>query len=550
MASLQLRTGPLGTRLAAHLLRRASYKVNYQRIQDMALMTADQAVDELFTIAPMIHPDGPYYWETGDLFFDPADIVGGAFAQGATTGQIRNALSKWCIYEAMADPSIRWKLMHFMSSFFVVFENPLRHYPYWKLLEYCAFEDLKTLAIKMTLDNNMLLYLNNSANLKNSPNENYAREFLELFTILKGEVQGVGDYTNYTEDDIVQAAKVLTGFRLSNSGYIDPDTGLVRGRDQYTQHDTSDKTFSAAFGGHTIYGALDGQDMYRELEDLVTMIFDQQETARAMVRRLYRFFVNDKISSTVEDDIIEPLSLDLFTNGYDHVAVLKKLLKSVHFYDEDDASTTDNTIGGKIKSPRELYFTTHAMLELDPHYSSDYSLLYRSYVAATVYTQLDDVGQPSRGPDSVEGYPGYNDGPGYSRNWYTPNLLYARATYGLSFKRGKVRNTSTYFPYLADMVQWVENNVDDVPSHGTPLAPQGAADGLLIIEAMLQVFLPETPTGDRYDYFKNALFGDLSPINWYFSWIEYINTGDDGNVRPKIEDLYDAITASLEFQTF
>ena len=99
---------------------------------------------------------------------------------------------------------------------------------------------------KMTMDNLMLIYLNNTTNNKNSPNENYAREFFELFTIGKGPQIGPGDYTNYTEDDVITAAKLLTGFKSSARGtVIDPDTGLSTGRTVFNQHDTSDKTFSA-----------------------------------------------------------------------------------------------------------------------------------------------------------------------------------------------------------------------------------------------------------------------------------------------------------------
>ena len=64
----------------------------------------------------------------------------------------------------------------------------------------------------MTKNNVMLSYLNNDENTKSNPNENFAREVLELFTIGKGAQAGVGDYTNYTETDVEEAARVLTGW--------------------------------------------------------------------------------------------------------------------------------------------------------------------------------------------------------------------------------------------------------------------------------------------------------------------------------------------------
>jgi len=97
---------------------------------------------------------------------------------------------------------------------------------------------LKTAAKKMTLDNLMLGYLNNRQNFWNGVddagfNENYAREFLELFTIGRGEEISTGVYTNYTEADISLAAKVFSGFSTAsgrNESDVDTETEIFRGR--------------------------------------------------------------------------------------------------------------------------------------------------------------------------------------------------------------------------------------------------------------------------------------------------------------------------------
>ena len=86
-------------------------------------------------------------------------------------------------------------------------------YDYLRLLNFYALGNIKTFAKKITLDNAMLRYLDNTENNATNPNENYAREFLELFTILKGPQVSDENYTNYTEIDIQQAAKVFTGFK-------------------------------------------------------------------------------------------------------------------------------------------------------------------------------------------------------------------------------------------------------------------------------------------------------------------------------------------------
>jgi len=185
----------------------------------------------------------------------------------------------------------------------------------------------------------------------------------ELFTILKGETTNDGN-TNYTEADVSTAARVLTGFKNSDSNRVDPETGLLSGYANFNQHDTGNKTFSAAFGNTTITGANNANDMFRELGDFVTMVFNQLETARAYVRKMYRFFVLDNISAEVETDIIEPLAIQLQNNGYQHAEVLKRLLKSEHFYDEDDNDRTNEILGGKMKSPLEMFILSTNLLNI------------------------------------------------------------------------------------------------------------------------------------------------------------------------------------------
>ncbi|MEL7123867.1 MAG: DUF1800 family protein, partial [Bacteroidota bacterium] len=354
-----------------------------------------------------------------------------------------------------------------------------------------------------------------------------------------------------TEADITTAARVLTGWVIDKNR-VDPDTGILTGRPVLSRHDQDDKTFGSAFQNTTIIGATSEDDMYRELQDFVDMIFNQIETARSFVRKMYRFFVKDIIDSDVETDIIQPLADDLYNNDYDHILVLKKLLKSRHFYDVDDKNTTNEIIGGKIKSPLELFCTTVNLLNITNSKLSDleYSF-YREANRVILTNHFSEAGMSLNGPETVEGYPGYYDQTaGYSRAWFKTNILFQRYSYGTSFKRGKVRNTNRNFPYQMDIISWTENNLDDVADSGTPTVPQGAADAYHVVDSMLDYFIPERPVDSRYSYFLQALLGGLSPVNWYFSWREYLDTGETANVKVGLERLYDAIMASPEFQTF
>ncbi|MCR9290983.1 MAG: DUF1800 domain-containing protein [Bacteroidetes bacterium] len=234
--------------------------------------------------------------------------------------------------------------------------NDWQIFEHERLCQFYALGNMKTFAYKMTLDHQMLRFLDNNLNKKGQPNENYAREFLELFTILKGEQIGGGNYTNYTEEDIAETARVLTGFTTSNFANKDPDTGLSTGRALFNNQDIGNKQFSDAFQNQIILGATSQADMFRELQDFVDMVFNQKETARAYVRRLYQFFIHDIITKEIESDIIQPLADQFYNNGYELKPIMEILLKSKHFYDEDDSDNSDNIIGGKIKSPLDLLF--------------------------------------------------------------------------------------------------------------------------------------------------------------------------------------------------
>jgi uncharacterized protein (DUF1800 family) len=123
---------------------------------------------------------------------------------------------------------VKGKMGLFWHNHFVierdVVSNVNFNYHYSKLLYEQALGNFKTLTEKITVNTGMLKYLNGAENVAGKPNENYARELFELFTIGKGPLISEGNYTNYTELDIREAAKVLTGWRTSttnNSSYFD-----------------------------------------------------------------------------------------------------------------------------------------------------------------------------------------------------------------------------------------------------------------------------------------------------------------------------------------
>jgi len=158
----------------------------------------------------------------------------------------------------------------------------------------------------------MMIYLNNQQNTKEAPNENFAREVMELFTL------GVG---NYTEQDIKETARAFTGWRINRKGEFEMNQKL---------HDDGEKTFLGRKGN------FNG-------DDIISILLEQKQTARFITAKIYREFVSPKLN----DERIEKLADDFFASGYDISKLMHTVFSSGWFYDEEN-------IGAKIISPTEL----------------------------------------------------------------------------------------------------------------------------------------------------------------------------------------------------
>jgi len=386
----------------------------------------------------------------------------------------------------------------------------------------------------------MLDYLDNTQNNKNNPNENYAREYLELFTILKGEQIGNGNYTNYTEIDIQQAAKVFSGFKKrTDRSNIDPDTNLPMGYINVNQHDTNNKTFSTAFGDLVITGKNTASEIFEELNDFVDMVFAQPETAKAYCRKLYRYFVKSEWNEEVETDIITPLSQILIDNNYEILPVVTTLLSSEHFFDADDSNATDNIIGSIIKSPLQLFSEVCSMFELNyPNPTTDAYRYYINFFLRFIHNiYFKAAGMELYNPDSVAGYPAYYQEPGFDRNWFSSNTLIGRYKLIESFIEGKNTITSGNIYTQLDTVNFIKNNIDN------------ASDPNLLVTEIADLLYPESIDSDRINYFKSFLVDEGFPdYYWTGSWDEFINNGDDTTVKTRLNALIIAMVNAAEFQ--
>lgn len=216
-----------------------------------------------------------------------------------------------------------------------------------------ALGKFKNLLLEVAKSPAMLKFLNNQQNKKDAPNENFAREVMELFTLGRG---------NYTEHDIKEAARAFTGWSF------DRDTMNFVFRDR--QHDFGTKEFF----GKT--GAFDGGD-------IIDMILYKEECAHFLAGKIYVFFVNDNR----DEDHIKELAEKLYMSDYNIGDLMRYIFMADWFYDKKN-------IGARIKSPVELLVGTSRIL--DSEYGNEDAVIYVQKI----------LGQVLFVPPNVAGWPG------------------------------------------------------------------------------------------------------------------------------------------------
>jgi uncharacterized protein (DUF1800 family) len=542
MPDLSAHNGVLGERLAGHLLRRALFGTSRTQITNFASKNVSQAVDELLTFTAIT--DKPIDHKTGSTWVD--DLASDTL--NSEDFNLRRYVIAWYLQNVQVDNTVRSKMILFLYQCWTVNVedswNSEDFYDYLKLLEFYSLGSYKTLSVKMCRNLRMLVFLNGFENTGTSPNENYAREFLELFTIGKGPQISAGNYTNYTETDVQQAAKLLSGYTywLTNTNK-DADTNIRHCAVNTSRHSPVNKTFSAAFSNKVIAGGNTELAMQTELTEFVNMIFDQDETAKNICRKLYRFFVQRKITASVEADIIAPLAIMLKNNNYDLKVALGTLLKSKHFYDLDDGNASNNIIGGMVKNPVELYFSAVKYFGLHPNNSPTAPTLeqywHKFYVDGVIETFLRYSGMRLFDATTVAGYPALYEGPNYDKLWFNNSTITQRYFFGRILLENKFLpyNYDSTYGLKLDITTWVKSNISD------------PKNGAILVDEMLNYMLPEKPSTQRRDYFLNSiLLGSLTLANWQTEWQNYIATNDNTGVKSKLENLLKSIIYSQEFQ--
>jgi len=541
--SLTTSNSILGKKNGKHLLRRMCFHYSKEILDAISIMTPLEALNFLENHQPntWIEPydplpnDDPHgYWISSE---DLPNTI-------PNQSRKRSLVAGWWWYNMINRNSARDKITFFLHTTFTTSKDDgtgasTYYYDHLKLLEHYSSGSLKELSKKITLDNAMLLYLDNTTNNAGNPNENYAREFLELFTIGKGEQIGEGNYTNYTESDVQQAARVFSGFKTKlDRSIIDPDTNLPMGRTNTNQHDSGDKQFSSAFNNYLIVGSETSEGMFEEINQLVDMIFSQQATALNYVKKIYRFFVKSEWSQETEDTIINDLAEQLILNNFQFYPIIKSLVSSTHFYDLNDENSNDEIIGSIIKSPLQLMSEMVSVLNIPiPNPNSDIIGFYRFWHFLNHNNFLPMAGMGIFSPDTVAGYPANYQSPNFDRQWFSSNTLLARYRLieCLISGRNKLATNGLIGTELncVDFVELMSSNPAEIYS--------------LVIE-IAELIYPYYIDDERISYFAQIILDGYPSYYWYDSWQIYLSTNDTTVVKIRLENLITAMFNAPENQ--
>jgi uncharacterized protein (DUF1800 family) len=388
-----------------HLLKRVLFGSTKKDIDQFTAAGLNATLDAILDYSSNL-PAPPLNEYNSTNLTDPAVPAGTTWVNhptndGTINSARRTSFKKWWMGQMINQESnIREKMTLFWANHFGTEANDIGNgvwvYNHHSLLRRYAVGNFKQLIKEVTIDPGMLRYLNGYVNTANAPDENYARELQELFTL------GKGSLVQYTEEDVRTAARVLTGWRINSNfqSYFDP-----------ARHDSKLKVFSSYYGGKQITGKT-GAAGSDETNELIDMIFQQEEVSKYICRKLYRWFVYYKIDTAAEQNVIEPLAKIFRDNNYEIKPVLRALFESQHFYD------TLNQ-GCFIKSP--IDYVVSCLREFGVVFPSTFTHQYImwNYIRNWCTNMTQDLAEPP----NVSGWPAYYQEPQFHEIWINSDTL-------------------------------------------------------------------------------------------------------------------------------
>jgi uncharacterized protein (DUF1800 family) len=454
---------PLNLDDALHLLGRTTLGVSRADINRALTMTPRQAISALFSNTTQPSPPA---WAT----VDPAtESFPSPDARQQEYYRRYAELQRWWLQLMINDGfSIREKLVffwhnHYCSDYLKVY-YPQYMYLQNQTFRQMAWGNVRELARAMVADPAMLIYLDNVASIKGNPNENFARELLELFTL------GVN---HYTERDIVEASRALTGWRIQG----------MRGVFNPQLWDPGVKEFLGQRGNFNA-------------DDIIRIIFEQDQAARFIATKIYRTFVYD----VPNPDIVGQLAQLLKANNYELRPVLEVLFASEHFFDPQ-------VRGAVIKSPIEFIVGMCRQLNFN-QLPLDYGV---ERMAKLTLELLN--------PPTVEGWKGHH-------LWINTNTYPLRERIAEYFIEGKRNDNFQNFPSAPNVRAFAESFSSNASARDFV---RDVARFLLAIE----------PGPRTHEYLLDALLLGAPEYEWSLSM---------PNVELRLRSLLKAIMTLPEYQ--
>jgi hypothetical protein len=496
-------TGPWEFAQAAHLLRRAMVGPNKQQIEQAVEDGLNATVELLLSERPLPDPPINYFFED-----DPFTPIGETWTDKPVTQEFipyrRASLYAWSIGNMLEEGvSITEMMTLFWHNHFVTADIPIPKavYQYITLLRTYATGNFRELTKDITLNPSMLVYLNGNQNTKFAPNENYARELLELFTVGKGQLAGPGDYTTFTEQDVGMIARILTGWRVR----------LLLDSGDYPQaffnlnlHDVESKQLSHRF--NNVVFANEGENEYKSLIDV---IFEHAEASRHICRKLYRWFVYYKVDDAIEQNVIEPMAQILRDNDFEIRPVLEALLKSEHFYDV-------NSIGCIIKNPIEFIVANSKHFGIP--YPDNILQKYALWNGLFRFTEL--VQMVYFFPPSVAGWKAFYQEPAYNQLWINSVTLIIRQLY---------TDVLTTTGFAAFDRQFRIDALEFISTIENALNPNA------LIAGIARIIYPNPLSQEQIDDFKETLIPGLPDFEWTVEYGAYLADPENEEIRAVVD---------------
>ena len=379
---------PWGLARVRHLHRRAGYGATWSELQRDIQDGPEPSIARV--LAGTSRMDGGR-----ENFESMSEIIGNS-AAGSTDN---NRLIAWWLYRILFSPhSLQEKLTllwhnHFATSNLKVSDTLLMFHQNRKLRDHALgkFGDL----LRATLqDPAMMYWLDANSNRAGHPNENLARELLELFTM------GVG---NYTEQDVKETARSLTGWRVKRD----------RVEFQAQNHDSGDKTIL-------------GQTASFDMESLVSLLLDQEATSRRLAWRLCSAFLGEGVADTAA---ISSLAAGLRANGLGIAWGVETILRSELFFSNSNIAT-------RVSSPVE--FTTNTVRALELLEQPPSTLILAEWCAR--------LGQRLFYPPNVAGWPG-------GRDWLNTRTIVGRSNFATALVAGELHPRTDVGPVIEKLLR-------------------------------------------------------------------------------------------------